>query len=238
MIGVLGGSNQDRAVLFELGLARGLGKPTIVFAPPRASLPSELTGVPTIRLDWRRKSGLNLAIQSALTLPTRRATLTDLSLPSRPLGAATDEYLAKLRSIRNVDQNPSDAITRLVADVFTACGAVVEIGPRYGKDDRPDLAMWHDELESTLGNPLLVEIKFQLTDPLDASRQLARYMAAAGTTWGLLLLVEPYASWPARKSLAPGVIALLIRELLVELRDSPLPRVITQARNRMMHGLD
>src|SRR2546426_8238289 len=63
LVGVLSGSARDSAVLFEVGVARGLGKPVIVLAASRASLPSELTGVPIIRVDWRNKAGLNLAIQ-------------------------------------------------------------------------------------------------------------------------------------------------------------------------------
>jgi nucleoside 2-deoxyribosyltransferase-like protein len=239
MIAVLSGSNQDRAVLFELGLARGLGKPTILFAPPRATLPSELTGVPIIRLDWRNKSGLNLAVRRAMDLPPRRASLKDLSLPSRPLGAAVDGYLARLQLIRNSPGQGSKAVASLVAEAFTAGGAVVEVGPRYGEDDRPDLVMWHNELESTLGNPLVVEIKHKATDALGAARQLGRYMAATGTTWGLLLFVDGYTSrTTGRKALPRGVLAFAIDDLLVELRDSSLPKVITQARNRIMHGLD
>jgi hypothetical protein len=239
MIGVLSGSNQDRAVLFELGVARGLGKPTVLFAPPRASLPSELNGVPVIRLDWRRKSGLNLAVQRALDLPARRASLKDLSLPARPLGAAVDDYLARLQLIRRTPVQESEAVTKLVADALTAGGAVVEVGPRNGADDRPDLVIWHDELESTLGNPILVEIKYKVSDPLGVARQLASYVAAAGTTWGLLLFVDGDASRTiVRKALPPGVLAFAIGDLLVQLRDSSLPNVITQARNRRMHGLD
>jgi hypothetical protein len=122
-----------------------------------------------------------------------------------------------------------------VADVFTASGAVVEVGPRYHLD-QPDLAIWHNELEATLGNPVLIETKLKVAHPADAARQLARYMSAAGTSWGLLLIAEPYTS--GRKGFPPGVLAFGIEDLLVKLRDAPLPRVITQARNRVMHGLD
>jgi hypothetical protein len=174
-----------------------------------------------------------------MNLPAKRATLRDLALPGRPLGEAADIYLARLQRIHTATGHDREALERLVAEALTAGGAVVEVGPRYGPEERPDLVLWHDELESTLGNPLVIEVRYRLSDPVGAARQLASYMEAAGTTWGLLLFVDDdVARSVTRRALAPGVLAFAIRDLLIELRDASLPQVITRERNRIMHGID
>jgi hypothetical protein len=237
VIAVVEGTNRDRPVLFELGLARGLGKRTVVIAPPRVNLPSELTGIPTIRLDPRRREGLVRALQRAMDLPVKTGTLSDLTFPSRPLGSSAELYLQRFQQLISSAYGAAD-LQKLLAEALTATGAVVELSERSDADDRPDLILWHNDLESTLGNPILVEIKVNMPDPVAASRQLARYMAETGTNWGLLLFAAGSpSSTSITKSLASGVLPIAIGQLLTDLIYETLPQVITRERNRVMHGL-
>ncbi len=237
VIAVVGGTTRDRPVLFELGLARGLGKRTVVIAPPRVNLPAELTGVPTIRLNLKRHEGLVRAVQRALNLPRGPAALSELTFPSRPLGVAADRYVERFQQLVSSAPIPGE-LERLLAEALTATGAVVELTHRSPSDDRPDFILWHNELESTLGNPILVEINYNASDALAASHHLARYMSDTGTNWGLLLFaVGTKLSGPTTKPLAPGVLLMAISELLSDLRYDSLPQVITRERNRVMHGI-
>lgn len=66
-----------------------------------------------------------------------------------------------------------------------------------------------------------------------AAQQLANYVAASGSRWGLLLFAE---GPKELKSLPPTVLAMPIEVLFTRLQHETFDDVIRDLRNRRVHG--
>ena len=231
-IAALEGSGQDQNVLFELGMARGLSKRTVVLAELSSNLPFDLQGLLVVWLDWNRETAVKQALQRALELPGPRATtLATASFTSRPLGPAASLFMERFRGVGSGPRAGGDLV-ELVASMFTATGAVVEIGSTKG----PDLAIWMAELESAMGNPLIVEVKHTLRDPVRTVNQVAAYVVKANTQWGLLLYLEGTLAGYMSQPRIPNVLISGIYSLLDDLRTASSAELVLQLRHAAVHG--
>ncbi|MBL0931563.1 MAG: hypothetical protein IBJ15_15785 [Alphaproteobacteria bacterium] len=235
VIGVLTRARRSDWVLFELGQAWGQGKMVLLFAPPdSAHVPSTLRRFLTVRANLSNREAIEFALDQILAVPE------PTSMPSRsvkekpPLGASADRYLqGSVPMFASVNALELEA---LVANALREAG--VDVLARSQAEDRgADLAIWSDELQPFVGNPLLVEIKSRLATPkasANAAQQLSRYVASTGGLWGLLL----YGVGPADLgSLPPNILALSIETLFLRLRGESFDQIVRDLRNRRVHGI-
>ena len=127
----------------------------------------------------------------------------------------------------------------VVADALRSSGTdVVVTSPSH--DVGVDLAVWSDVLEPFVGNPLLIEVKGRIRGKTEAKqvlRQLASYVSASGSQWGLLLYGDgPDIGGQPSASTFPNVLVLSLRSLLENLRTRAFPELIRDLRNRRVHG--
>jgi GTP cyclohydrolase II len=155
-----------------------------------------------------------------------------------------DERLAnRLVLLKKIDsllehKNNGSELTTFLVNLLKTEGAVVS--QQHGDRDKGvDMALWIDSLESSLGNPILVEIKMScLTeDQLKiAEDQLRRYLTTTNSRSGLLLYLDREKKRFRRATLGmPLIIRLDIRDLINELRTKTLSRVLLSERNAMVH---
>ncbi len=103
---------------------------------------------------------------------------------------------------------------------------------RHAPDRRvgADLALWVDELDPQLGNPILVEVKSRIRDSAAAAevaRQAGEYVNRAATRTILVVYGEgPDQTRMNREFGGGGVIFLRLPDLLQRLRSEPLDAVI------------
>src|SRR5207245_1281988 len=87
--------------------------------------------------------------------------------------------------------------TSLIADTLTKTGArpfARERGSPKLSTDLPkvDLAVWVDEFEGNLGNPVVIDIKRHLSDrsiPI-TTRQISNYLRLTGASVGLIVYLH------------------------------------------------
>ncbi len=236
-IAVLGGRAQDTSVMYELGVARGLGKPTLVVTLGRTTVPAALNGLRILPLTSRSEKTIRSALARALNVAVQPPQNPSPGEPSsRSLGPAADTYLARLRRMEKSPAASSElGVVRLLASALAETGAVVELnaGHRRGAD----LAVWLPDLESTVGNPLLVEVKWRVALKSAAFEQMRIYMSDAGVRWGLLVLgrSQPTIRLQARVQ-RNGILVAQLRDLLSELRTSNLGQVVARLRNSAVHS--
>ena len=132
------------------------------------------------------------------------------------------------------------SIEGLVADALRDSGADLVVASPNG-DLGADIAVWSDVLEPFVGNPLLVEVKGAVKGKTDVSRamwQLAEYVGASGSRWGVLLYgVGPEFDEEIFVASPPNILVLSIRSLLERLRQQAFPELIRDLRNRRVHGV-
>lgn len=235
VIGVLTRERRSEWVLFELGQAWAKGKRILLLAPPNsAHLPSTLRRFLTVRANLSNREAIEFAIDQLLAAPETTSPPSAAHKETRPLGATAASYLQG--SFDLTTHVGSAELEQLVANALRETGVDVVVtaqGRTYGVD----LALWSDAWHQSVGNPLLVEIKGHLPTQraaADAAQQLAKYVAASGGRWGLLL----FADGPRDlRGLPPTVLALPIDALFTRLQHETLDDIVRDLRNRRVHGV-
>lgn len=226
-------------VFFELGIAMGVGKQVLIFAPSSGDfLPSDFHGLLTVRASLQNRDAIDFAISQVLAAPPRSP---DSHLPSsrsseeRGLGEEADRLWADYVDVRN--RRDGLGFEKLVARALRKSGIDV-ISETTSRDTGVDLAIWSDSFQGAMGNPLLIQLKLKLDNRAQFKRisdQLASAARNANSTWSLLIYGEgPTAAnhWAAN----PTVLVISMRDLLEEMRGIPFTDVVRGLRNRRAHG--
>ena len=229
------------SVAFEMGLAVGNSRPVLAFVEPGADAPSLMGSVTVARTGFDDAEAINFYLDAFLEHGGSKR-LRGRSRPSSlPAAADTSWVLETINSIATSDpQMRGSEFEALVADLFQQAGYVVSPRAPEAGDRGVDMAVWIDETDSSLGNPVLVQVKVgRLSDRQlqFAEHELRQFIAKTPVQAGILIywdrggkdLSRPSADWP-----------LVIRFSVFELADlvgsGEFVRELRARRNRAVHG--
>ena len=229
------------AIYIEIGVAVARGLPLLVIAGPSIPPSPGLVGATTIVMtqlgnEEALRLHLGVFLRQLQSSPRVRPPARLRASPTPSVPAA---YAVRLRAAR---QSPGGLraaeFERLVGDLLREAGAQAEERSPWEGDEGIDIAAFIPGEEQRLG-AVMVQVKSgTLTGhALQATQhKLSTHVLQAGA--GLGLLVYDQMAPGARKvPSAPLVASLGIDELLAELEFRPLSTVLTQARNRAVHGV-
>jgi len=244
VVAVLDPKISNANIYFEIGYARALGKTVLVLAPPRATVPADISDLPLFKASVEDREAIGFAIDQILIAPVpTRHVVRDLISTSKPLGQMANTYIDELTQLG--DQATEPAIVDIVVRALKASGETHVVaehpasGDITGAGRRADIAVWVDELISWGGSPVIIEIKRELQSRRDidqARSQAARYLSDSNSRLGLVL----YLFGPSTRSLdepsSPQVLFLGVRELLSQLAHSNFGSIVRVLRNSAVHG--
>jgi TIR domain-containing protein len=228
-------------VLFELGQASALGRQLILIVPPDSEpLPFSLQRMLVIRADLNNAEAIGFALDQVLSAPTHsRKETSGTRKTLSTLGDEVDVLLTDAESA--IERRDGRSLEQIVARAIRGAGADIIVASPTS-DKGADLAVWSDVLESSVGNPLLVEVKLLLENDASANRamlKVATFLSATNSQWGLLLYAKgPDQASPVWKSAPYNVLALPLDSFLKSLRERAFPEVIRDLRNRRVHDVD
>jgi len=222
VIGILDEPTASANILFELGYAFARDKKIMVIQPGSVrSIPSDLAGTLYVRSDLVESEAItyNLDALLAAPKPKRRPYIPD-EVNTHPIGGEADGLLWRLAPAMENDDGVE--VERIVEDALRASGVsiVASARERGGTDSGPDIGIWSDDLESSVGNPLLIEVKTRIPSTHDAKKlrqQVKQYVRARNVDWGLVL----YGDGPSDIAHAlsqPPLLVLRISEMIGGLR--------------------
>jgi len=198
IIAFLAHSHSLPNLYFEIGFAMGVGRPLLAFASPGVQIPVDLVRARIKRIDLSNLANVLPDIQAFLA-PKEKSEIVGFaetkSESSRPRprlrGANLKIEVARVRGLLRSGQfsEAESALSKLLSDVGWT---VVEARPNV-RTRAPDLAVWIDEVEKEIGNPIAVEVRSSL-EPigLDAAvAQLSRYLSNANAKAGIVLYGGP-----------------------------------------------
>ncbi|HZM80337.1 MAG TPA: leucine-rich repeat domain-containing protein [Candidatus Limnocylindrales bacterium] len=227
---VVGRGTISSTVMFEAGIAVGMDKPLIVIADPHIKLPYDLPGVLTVRARPDDLEAVGFALDQAQGRNVRRSQKA--AATGRSLGQRIDGLLVRLRAAEPI--NESYAIA-LLKEALDDSGVIAAEGGNT--DQRFDLGVWSDDLDSIAANPLLIEVKRKLHRV--AVDQAHRYLAESPTARAALIVslvpVDREVTERLRRSGQP-VWVILLRDLLERMRSESFAEVVRDLRNRAAHG--
>jgi hypothetical protein len=166
VIAVLGRREESGQAFFELGVAQGLQKPTLIIATEEETIPMlAATGIPYLRAKPDSFSSLEFGLAQFLAAPRRGHANSKVSQKeTRPLGQEADELLAKLHAnqARPGSRHGNVLLRELIVQALRASRvSAVAVDQKQG-DARIDIAVWSDDLEPWVRNPLLIQVKESL----------------------------------------------------------------------------
>ena len=224
-------------VLFELGLAHGLGKHILLLVSPKyGKLPSDISGRFYVRANPDNREAIGFALDQILASSRKKSRRQIKPSPSEhPLGDKVDHYL-KLIHDRGKKLTEKE-MEEIVVELLKASG-VSNVTQSPFPDQGADIAVWSDDLQTTVGNPLIIEVKSRLQNRekvRPALEQVELYRKKSNTQWALLIL-PLFSSAIASIPFTGSVLALTITELLENLRNKSFAETIRELRNARVHG--
>jgi len=242
VVGVLGETQFDANVFYEIGLAHGLDKRVILFATATDQrLPFDIEHHYIVRSPLTNSVAVDFAIDQILSAPPPSSTKRRPSQPkelAKPLGSKATRFLRRLDDL--AESRSERELEYLVHELLSAAGVDV-VAEARSKNIAVDFAVWSDELEPFLGNPLIIELKRSLrrrVDVVKAGQQLSRYLSHSGGLWGLLLYHHGFdPDHPAWAELPPNVMAMRLEDLIRQLRGQSFPEALRRRRNLAIHGI-
>jgi len=235
VIGVLTRDRASQWVLFELGQAIARKKQILLIVYPSAgSIPSDLRGVVTVRTTLSRLSAVAFALDQMLAAPPHQEQQQEaLSKSARPKDYQLF-YQLKQNALEG-GWKTARQLEELIASILKSAGAEVVVQSK-NSDRGVDLAVWSDQWETSVGNPLLVEVKSHVNNRRqaeNAASQLQQYIGESGTRTGLLVIgqgVEWFERLP--KSKLKQVLVLSALDLVQQVEHEDLGTVLLNTIHR------
>lgn len=222
-------SNLPPSLWFELGVARGLGKPLLIFSNIKDPAPYFLTG----------ESFINAISQEAIEFQLDafiHHLKNEPKHPSKkhpgPPSLSRQQELPPLE-IGDVTNTPAFGwkLESLVAEAFRRTGMEYWVDPKPGAD----MALWLDEL----GGPLLVDVKVssQGEGLLQAEALLLQRVLERGASAGMLIF---WTNAPSKKNIEvsaslPLLLKIPVEDFLGLANDGKLIQTIVHLRNLAAH---
>jgi hypothetical protein len=237
VIAVLGTATSSANVLFELGCASALGKQILVIVPEDYEIPSDIKDLLYIRTTPNNREAINFTLDQILNAPHQeKAHKGRLLDKTKPLGKLADDLLNRLNSL---GETPLESdIQDIVREMLEASGVQTPIQQRY-PDIRPDFAVWIDELEPYFGNPILIEVKRQLSTAMQAKyavEQILHYMSLSNAITVIIFASQISSDAMKVVSSYPILYFFDLHEFLERLREESLGQIIRNERNARVHG--
>ena len=239
VVGVLNRERRSHAVLFELGMAAALDKQIVVFAPPKgAQIPFNLQSFLVLRIGLRNKEAIDFALNQLLLAPAskKKSIRGDLALQRKPRSSIATQ-IVELQNVMEVGDGRR--FEEIITEVIRDSGVEVAVRPTFQHREM-DLAVWAEDFQNALGNPLLIEIKWRLENDEQmraALKRCAASTAKSGGRWSLFIYgAGPKLSRKHWSSIAPTVLAIPALDLFEQMRDRSFVQVLVGLRNLRVHG--
>jgi hypothetical protein len=237
-IGVVSSKADNLNVLFELGYASAQHKRVAVIQDAAFELPPNVSGFPVLKGKIGDQEQVRGFLRQLLLSPKSKAPKSDRIKSTKPLSDRARKLIGHVKALGQ--RATHKELESVLLEAFRDSGIRV-IAESKQREGNYDLALWLDEIEYPIGNPILVELKNDLK--LSTARALrTNFLAQRELSVGKALLVV-YLGSPATVSLSslnhalPLVLFLSATELLSALENESLAEFIRSTRNKVAHGV-
>jgi hypothetical protein len=240
MIAVLGKGTSN--VLFEIGLAVGLGKPIFLLLEPGTNVPPFVPPSTFLSSDLTDSAVLRLGIKQFLveiSKPSAKGKLARETPRSEPAGElAVGQLIKKLKKLRAAPT--AEEVESVAGELLQAANAGT-VEQHRGGDPGVDFAVWSDALAPSLGNPILVQVKAAELNEMSfrvAYSRLVRQVQDSEARAGLFLYLDTKGRRFARPATwVPYVLLFDLEDFAIELSSNSFAKLLTEHRNKAVHGL-
>ncbi|MGF7119331.1 hypothetical protein J2749_002350 [Methanobacterium oryzae] len=229
-------SDRSPAVFFEIGLAKGIGKPIFLIIEDNWDIPLDLKNFVYVKAFSKDKEAITFSLDQFLNKYRKIPKSAYYENKEPKSGKKFNDYLSQnnLNLINNEKQ-----LELFLMNLFDNLDGVRTVKRESYNDIGIDISLWIDKLESNLGNPVLVEIKegtLSKNQLRKSEIQLRKYLENTNASTGLLIYLdnENRRFEPSGLQM-PMVIWLELNNLVNSLHELSLADIIVKERNKMVH---
>jgi hypothetical protein len=243
IFGISASGNEN--VLYEMGVCEGLGKRYFIFLEKDARVPFDLMGQSVVKVDLNDRKLLKSAVEKMIqTLDSPKsskiASSRKLKIESydSDVLANLDSYSEQVKNLRFAGTGLE--VEHIVEEIFKTIhiNYIQNSNPR---DMGVDFMLWNDNLGKTIGNPILVEVKYGNLTHLNfpsIESQLTQYLSKAEARAALLLYLDKGGGrFKLKSGLLPLIVTYDLEDFITELQTRSFETLILAQRNKIAHGI-
>lgn len=231
-IAVFNSDLPNENLYFELGYATALGKQIILISDHNYKIPSNLKSLLIIKSGTQDKEALEFAINQVLSAPKpikkKKSKIYDKYNFNK-----SDYYLNQIKTIKT-DYELFKIVQNLLKDLGIDAMAESKV-----KDFGVDFAIWENDLEPIIGNPLIIELKREInkSNINRINDQIDNYLKKINSGSALVLyLLGPPLETNFYFINSGYVFLLKIETLLKNLKNQSFADILRSIRNKAVHG--
>lgn len=221
-------------VFIELGYALAKRKRVLAIVPPDERPPLE--DIPYLRTALDNREAIGFRLDQMLSAPkVKGKPRKDSVKKTKPLGHVADDLLERVRADRaHITEREAVAILHTAIQESGVSALSSEL---THADKGADLAVWSDDLEPLIENPVVIEVKRQLHGGQyeQAVKQLSGYLDTSRAQVGLLIYV--FGNIPIDVGHDPRIYVFSLEDFLSELKTAGFADLLFRMRNRRVHGV-
>ncbi len=242
-------TEENKNVLYEMGVCEGLGKQHFIFLDKKLSIPFYVTNKFFIHTDLNDRVFLKNSIEKILQdVSTKRLKTSRSSTEKetkkdnnydRDTRDSLESYLPQIQRLRETGTGLE--METVIEDIFKTL-KLNYVNNKRGRDKGVDFALWNDELGKIIGNPIIVEAKYgNLSSKVfeNAEQQIRNYIEKSDAKIALFLYLDKRGKrHRIKSSLRPLFMSYDLEDFARDLTTSSFERIILNQRNKIAHGIE
>lgn len=230
-------------VAFEIGLGYSIKKPVFLITTGNKDhiFPSTISTITHAFAEPTDYNKIKYNLEIFLNhLPYKKRSNTEIKSRKKFKGSMlTSQDIVSLGDISNIR---GAEFERVVEQVFSKLNVdVLARNRNKDKDFQADFSIWIDELDSIVGNPIIVESKSTSNNSSlrQAVYQLTFHLKKYNIKSGLLIYNDPNNNLKLDLfDLSPLIISISLQSLLQRLTEKTLAEIIIELRNHAVHNVN
>ncbi|WP_145050753.1 toll/interleukin-1 receptor domain-containing protein [Paenibacillus xylanexedens] len=233
-------TNFSPKVFYEIGIAKGLNKSIFVVLSKDLNVyPSFLNDFLYVKANLNDEENIDFAFKQLLKNQSKQRSKANKKKKKYSHDTILDfprEWKSDLKRIRE-NGTPLD-LEKYIAGIFDSLRTTSKM---VEQDKGVDFALWLDDINFILGNPVLIEAKYGniTSDMLKSGEyQLLHHLIKTKSRVGLLFYLDKTGKrFSLGSSLSPLMIRVDLEDFLSEVeKNGSITKTILDKRNAMAHG--
>lgn len=237
IIAVLQSENSN--VLFELGVAEGLRKPTFILVDKEFKVPFFLDAKLYYQTNFKDLSLIDLALSNfILDIGGKKKNITRKEDKDT---LTVDETTDKLIRINHLRKNPNEReIFALIKETFSKIDIQNVSISESSADKGVDLIIRSKNLTPYFGNPIFVEVKagnLNAQRILEAQQQLLKYLQNTEAKGAIVIYLDKNNKrFDNTKSIHPSILLFDLEDFINGIASEGFEKLLIEKRNKAAHG--
>jgi len=225
-------------VFIELGYALAKKKRILALVAPDEELP--LVDIPYLRTELDDKDAIGFGLDRVLAAPKDKGkgkSRRNGVKKTKPLGTTADRLLKEARANRG--QISEAELIDIVRRAIEESGVSTVVSEPQAADRGVDFAVWSEDLEPLIKNPVVIELKSRLRGKEHFEQAIAQLSKALDTTRtevGLLIYAASDSHIDEELSNDPRILVFSLEDFLSLLKENGFGDLLRRARNVRVHG--